>query len=272
MVLFPGNLEDSPYQSNEFSGRRLRNTDARRIETGRKQIHSLLAFVCLLAAAGCFFTTNVIAQSVAAGQALFTMTANCSGCHNNGAEVNGANATAVIDNAIAMGMGGLGPGGAALTAQQTSDIAAYLATTVVEPFVAPVNATYNTPLNIVIPTASTLVAANRVVAFGTAYSVFNRFVASNGSKGTAAYLSGSTITYSPSVNQCGADTFTYTARNTGAPAISSSTRSVSVFINSPSPTTSLPTQNIAYSTSATTLTGLDPMLNTGGWNNGLKTG
>lgn len=265
MVLFPGNLEVSPYQSNEFSGRRLHNTDARRIETVRKQIRSHLAFVCLLAVAGCFFTTNVIAQSVAAGQALFTMTANCSGCHNNGAEVNGANATAVIDNAIVMGMGGLGPGGVALTAQQTSDIAAYLATTVVEPFVAPVNATYNTPLNIVIPTASTLVAANRVVAFGTAYSVFNRFVASNGSKGTAAYLSGSTITYSPSVNQCGADTFTYTARNTGAPAISSSTRSISVFINSPSPTTSLPTQNIAYSTSATTLTGLA----TGGGTSGL---
>ncbi|MEO8384629.1 MAG: Ig-like domain-containing protein [Betaproteobacteria bacterium] len=221
--------------------------------------HRIFALVLSLLIATGAMSPSATAQSVAAGQTLFTATANCttSGCHLNGAEVNGANASAVINNANTLGMGGLGPGGATLTAQQITDITAYLATTVVDPYVAPANATYNTALDIVIPTNATLVAASRVVAFGTTYSAFNRFVTSDGAKGTATYLAAtSTIRYTPSINQCGADTFTYVARNTGAPTISSSSRSVSVFINSPTPTSSLPTQNIAYSTSATTLAGL----------------
>ena len=223
-------------------------------------VNRALVTACALLVMLLIMCPRANAQSVAAGQTLFTATANCttSGCHLNGAEVNGANASAVISNANTLGMGGLGPGGATLTAQQITDIAAYLATTVVDPYAAPVNAAYNTALDIVIPTTATLVSANRVVAFGTTYSAFNRFIVSNGSKGTAAYLSGSTIRYTPSANQCGTDTFTYVARNTAAPAstVSSSTRSVSVFIASPAPTTSLATQNIAYSTSPTTLTGL----------------
>ena len=225
-----------------------------------RRIHRACVRVCSLLVVLGTWCSSASAQSVSAGQTLFTSTANCmtSGCHLNGAEVNGANASAVINNANTLGMGGLGPGGATLTAQQITDITAYLATTVVDPYVAPVNAAYNTALDIVIPTSATLVSANRVVAFGTTYSAFNRFIVSNGSKGTAAYLSGSTIRYTPSANQCGADTFTYIARNTAAPAstVSSSTRSVTVLIASPTPTTSLVTQNIAYSTAATTLSGL----------------
>ncbi len=241
MVLFPGNCLDGPHQSN-----------ASRCPMMKAASSWLSRFACLVFISVSFFASHATAQSAAAGQTLFTMTANCttSGCHANAAQINGANATAVINNANALGMNGLGPGGAALTPTQTSDIAAYLATLAVEPFVAPVSATYNTALNIVIPTA-----AGNPVQFGTSFSVFNRFIAANGAKGTAAYLSGSTIRYTPSVNQCGADTFTYVATNAGG-TVSSSTRSVSVFINSPSPTTSLGTQNIAYSTSATTLAGL----------------
>ncbi|MCY7388354.1 MAG: Ig-like domain-containing protein, partial [Burkholderiales bacterium] len=263
MVLFPGNAADSPHQSKEFILRSLQIAVLRLIASGHKQFRNVFAFACVLLATSTFFSGSVVAQNAATGQTLFTMTANCTGCHLNGAEVNGAgvasdaSAANVINNANTLGMGGLGPGGVSLTAQQIADITAYLATIVVDPYVAPVNATYNTTLDIVVPTAATLVAANRVVAFGTTYSAFNRFViVSPGSKGTASYLSGSTIRYVPSVNQCGADTITYMARNTGLPAISSSTRRLSVFINSPSPTTSLATQNIAYSTSATTLAGL----------------
>ena len=267
MVLFPGNVEDRPHLLKHLMFCSLFFGRANQFVLRFAQLSHLLACVFLVAA-GLLCADSAQAQSVAAGQTLFTATANCttSGCHLNGAEVNGANATTVITNANTLGMGGLGPGGAALTTQQIADIAAYLATTTVDPYVAPVNVTYNTPINIVIPTTSSLVAANRVVAFGTLYSAFNRFVVGAAtSKGTPSYASGSTITYTPFVNQCGADTFTYVARNTGAPTISSSTRSVSVFINSPTPTTSLATQNIAYSTSATTLTGLI----TGGGASGL---
>ena len=242
MVLFPGNSIDGPHQSNAFKR-----------PLAQAACSWLSRFACLVLMSVSFFASDATAQNAAAGQTLFTMTANCttSGCHANAAQINGASSTSVINNAIALGMCNLpAPNCTTLTPTQITDIAAYLATLIVEPYVAPVNATYNTALNIVIPTA-----AGNPVQFGTIYSGFDRFIAVNGAKGTAAYISGSTIRYTPSVNQCGADTFTYTARN-GINAVSSSTRSVSVFINSPSPTTSLITQNIAYSTSATTLTGL----------------
>ena len=260
MVLFPGNSTQCRQHLNKFDSRSLRVYFARSVSSVAKQIRNLgrlCAIASLVCVSGSLFSISAIAQTAAQrGQTLFATSGagsgNCtsSGCHLNGAEVNGANSTAVINNAIALFMGGLGPGGAALTPAQTSDIAAYLATIITDPFVAPANATYNTPLDIVIPTAG-----GSVVKFASAYSNFDHFLAANGSKGTAAYLSGSTIRYSPSANQCGADTFTYVARN-AANTLSSSTRSVSVFINSPSPTTSLPAQNIPYSISPTPLTGL----------------
>ena len=273
MVLFPGSSSHSPLHPDDFAPRRLPHACAPKIVSIRKPLLSLWRIVAIVwLASWSLLSINAAAfNDPVNGMTLFATSgagsANCtsSGCHLNGAEVNGAGSSAVISNAISSGMCALPlPNCTTLSASQISDIAAYLATTVVNPFVAPSNATYNTALNIAIPTLASLVPANRVVAFGTVYSGFNRFIASNGSKGTAAYLSGSTITYTPSVNQCGADTFTYVATNAGG-TISSSTRSVSVFINSPSPTTSLPTQNIPYSTSATTLTGLT----TGGNASGL---
>ena len=145
MVLFTGNSTDGPPQSNELRPRARRAVSAR-----------LISFICgsdrygwgiaalLVTLLGAFFSSSPMAQTAAQrGQTLFTMTANCttSGCHANAGQVNGANAPAVINNAIALFMGGLGPGGAALTAAQTSDITIYLATLVAEPYVAPVSAT-----------------------------------------------------------------------------------------------------------------------------------
>ena len=243
MVLFSADVMEERHQSGKF---------------GTLWCRRVLLLVRAILASSLLFSAASIAQNAVTGQTLFTMTANCttSGCHANAAQVNGANAPAVVNNANTLGMGGLGPGSVALTPTQVSDITAYLATLVPQPFVAPANATYNTALDIAIPATQ--------VTFGSTYSNFNQFVASNGTKGTAAYVSGSTIRYTPSVNQCGADTFTYFARNAGN-TVSSSTRSVSVFINSPSPTTSLGIQNIPYSTSATTLAGLT----TGGNASGL---
>ena len=255
MVLFPGSSRGRPTQSENFMRSGLQPAHAWLISSAHALTEGLRfvsTLVCLFGVFLAFFATSASAQTAAQrGQTLFTSTANCSAaCHPLASQVNGANAVGVINNAQALGMGGLGPGGAALTAGNISDIAAYLATTITDPFVAPSNVPYSGSLNVVIPTAS-----GTVVRFGSSFSQFNRFTAFNGGKGSAAYLSGSTIQYTASANQCGADTFTYTASSTLTSAVSS-TRSVSVFINSPTPTTSLPTQNIAYSTAATTLTGL----------------
>ena len=198
MLLFPGSPRYNSTQSEEIKAHVLQVTYAWSISSACRLTRGTsraLASGFLLCVFATFFATGSTAQTAAQrGQTLFTSTANCSAaCHPANSSLNGANAVGVINNAQASGMGGLGPGGVALTAGNISDIAAYLATTITDPFVAPSNVPYSGSLNVVIPTAS-----GTVLRFASTYSRFDRFTAFNGGKGSAAYVSGSTIQYTAS--------------------------------------------------------------------------
>ena len=129
MVLFTGNSTYGPRQSSEFSFCLQPDLWVRLMSfLGRPNGSGLVIAAVLVYLLSVLFSSNAMAQTAAQrGQTLFTSTANCttSGCHANAGQVNGANSTAVINNAIALFMGGLGPGGAALTAPQASDISIY---------------------------------------------------------------------------------------------------------------------------------------------------
>ncbi len=183
----------------------------------------LSSAVPVLAATLAMFIQTAEAQTTTGnsttGTSLWT-SKGCSGCHasSGSTKANAMNAGGHITHANTQGMGGQSDSGG-----QYNDIAAYLATLFTD--LAAQSVTHNTAKTITIPNFS----------LNTSYGDYVGLRAvTSPARGSVSYTLGSLdITYTPTTNQCGTDSFTYEAYrtvNTGT----SNTRTVSLTIANPS--------------------------------------
>ena len=280
MVLFPGKSRGGPQHSIEFTRPSSSVTREPLITSGCKAARWLCcSFTAVLVAVvkasvtavricstkkgavgGVVAVMSLLSlSSVANATGATDYAAICSGCHGgagpqpvNFNSVNSLGDTAVINRAITGGM-------FVPTAMETAalpGIAAFLVGAL-----PPADPPAASPVGF---NAGATIFALTTLKMNSVYGGFTTMSSVAGpSKGSVTYDNVTTsISYTPGLNQCGTDSWTYRA---SGPAGLTSTRTGLVTIASPSPTTSLATQNIAYNTSATTLTGLA----TGGGASGL---
>ena len=153
------------------------------------------------------------------GSTLFSTTFNCHLCHaaNSSNRFNAINAGGHIAYANSKGMGGT-----VGTAQQFADIAAYLATQFTD--LGPQSVTFGTATPITIPN----------IALNTVYGGYVGLQAVSGPSRGSVSFSSTSATYTPAVNQCGSDSFTYQAIQSAANGSgTSNTRTVSLTISNP---------------------------------------
>lgn len=207
---------------------------------------------------GMMLSANALAAGTpSAGNTLFnTASPYCMECHATppeGGRLAAANAPAVIANAIAADLGGMGrfAGGQpqALSATQLDDLASYFGW-----YVLPTVSTKNT--SVAYNSSNNTIDVSANITIGTPVSVAVSGAASHGSVTlpTVAVVGGSvqtTFKYTPTAGYYGADSFTYTVTNNAG---TTAAATVNITVNNPpAPVTSAKAAVVAYQTA----TGID---------------
>ncbi len=206
-----------------------------------------LAWINAAILRACFAAALLLQLPAAfAGADVTTWTNNCGaagGCHTtppSGPQLNGANATSVIN--AANGLHGMGMGPFLAAGSNLADMATYIGTVAGTAGSSVPLAYHATTGTLTVPNVTLNDAGSGAV---TAYG-------GSASNGTVNGVGTAALTYTHTANNCAADTVTAFGRNAGATVLTSN-RTIPITITAPTITSPSPTLGIAYSTGATNL-------------------